>query len=377
MTKKVDIEKTNLKLFSNNGGLIFKAETMDTKDMTISNVLNVLSANDKTYTTAINQMWYIMQQVEQRLGGNFEELDSAIADLSGKYDTSLRDVVNIYDEMAALRAKDIQKYTALQKELQNRQDSLQSAINALDNAIASGDPSAIESARSELINQLNTYLSYVTENKDYITSVGGNVTNMLEYINNMLEAAKNPNISLDDLMDTIRGNSGSLSQETTKVVENISEEIKGLKSEIEDLKKHILSSASKEKVTELESQIKLYERLDTLIKEIPTDISLLLSRLQEAIASIRESLSVRIQEYISYLTSNYDKFDAETKAAIDTLLAKLNAMKDIVDDPSKSASDVVSQLTAQVTQLQPIISSVTTVIENKIVDLNKDLSSTE
>ena len=273
--------------------------------------MDILCGNQKEYTTAINQLYYIVSEIEDELGIEIEGMDDDIASLEaltndqGESVSSVKEAIEQYklDLINETKAR-ITAETNIQALLQEQKATIDAAkeeLSKLEESYASLIESLTEEEQDswkdikEILdsNTDKTPAELLDENvlsqEQYDAITTGNFSEVYStYVQTVAQRAE-LNSAVSSLEQLIENNYDSLSDTMKSYVSSLNEKITSLSNVLSD------NSASWESV--LEAFSNMDDDVTTLISDMSSDIA----NLKESLGSLEEQLAADISAVNSAL----------------------------------------------------------------------------
>ena len=383
---KFTLKKITLRIFKQKSGSIFQAETIDTSNMSVSDILDVITKNQQTYTEAINQLWYHTKQLESYLGVDFPDLSGDLAGLNGQLDAANGNITNLYDEMAALKQQIANQKSDASDELNKKYSDLQDTLDAYKEALKNGNPDEIAAAKKKLEDAIAEYKKFIEDNKSSFDPATQNeVKNIYQYIENIQNAIDNSSLSSEEIINIIESNQTKMDESQKAINANLQKQIDDLSNEIADLRKGLFEIASGGQTSGIEAEIKDLQTIISNINSYNSTINNLLQQLQDAIASgdeerateLRNQLTQVYNEYKSYLSANYDSADPDTQKKFDNLIQNIDNILNILGDTSIPMDELMEKLMPKIEDAMGISQSIVNALTSRVQDLEDKINSIE
>lgn len=362
---KIDVRNSFLRRITSQNGSISKAEVVDTSNMSIAEYVGVISGNEKEYTSAINQLAYLVDQIDKKIGENFKSLSKECASLSASIDangdniTSLSEALELESQRRQKAIEGLQTSVSQDMtDVRSKLESYKSASEAYANEQSDENKKALDAAKKELEKSLTDYKGNLNDLSSQVNGIDNATQGKIDNINEQIQAA----------LDSIANGDGALEEKITSLSGSTSEFITSLQQTVrqettdrinadielkEELNKNIQSGIQgvNDAMTALDEAQKAYT--DNASAENEKALKDAKEALQNALASMNESLSGDIgklddatKEKIEVVKGNIG--DINEKLAADAL--DIGSLQEGVNGLTKNLGTVSSDLDRKITE---------------------------
>lgn len=344
---KVDITNGYLRRITANNGSIDEAEVVDTSGMSIAEFVNVLAGNDIEYTTAINQLYSYVTQLQTLVGGNYTTLSNDVASLQAGLATASGTITTLTQAITDEENARINAINTLSSTLGHDINDVNTALEEYKSVVSNtyATPAEIEEAKQNLQASITSLDSTITANKSVIDQLDTDTKASVSAIQSSIASM---NATLGSNADDI----GALETEVGNINSNVGTVQTSLAAETSAREQ--ADNTLDGKITAVNQALDAYKATVANTYATPAEIAAAKSELETAVGELETALGT-VESTAGTNSTNI----TAAQQAITTIQQTLASDESDIDSLQAAANDLntaVSGLEGQLNALSESIS---------------------
>lgn len=382
---KVDITNGFLRRITASNGSIDEAEVVDTSGMSIAEFVNILAGNEIEYTTAINQLYGYVTQLQSLVGGNITTLSRDVASLQAGLDAASGTITTLSqaitdEENARISAID-ELSLALGTDIGAVNDALEAYKSVVSNTYAT--PEEITEAQETLRGALtqitddlqDKYDSLSDDTRDAADAINGQIDSILTSLSSEGDIGSTID-TIDSAVGTLNTSVSGLNSSLSILSEQLTVE-QTARIEGDEAVKAELETQLSTKVAEVNSALEAYKSVVSNTYATPAEIAEAKQNLEASISSLDATIIAN--------KSVLDQLDTDTKASVSAIqgsIASMNATLGSNADDIDALETAVGNINSNVGTVQTSLAEETSAreqadntLDGKITAVNQALDA--
>lgn len=358
----INIKNNFLRRLTAKNGSIDKVEVVDTSSMTIAEFVSVLSNNEVEYTTAINQLYNYVAQLQEFVGGNFTTLSRNVASLQADMDATAGTVTTLSQALTNEENARIDAIKSLAEilgaDISDVNDALEAYKNVVSNTYATPDEisvaqESLKGALTQITDDLQEKYDSLSDNtKEAADEINGQISSILTSLSSEGDIGSTID-SIDTAVGTLNTSVSGLNSSLSVLAEKLTVEQRA-RIEGDEAVKAELKEQLQTKVATVNDALEAYKQVVSNTYATPSEIAAAKTALEESISSLNTTIVAN--------KSILDQLDTDTKASVTAIQSSLGTMSETLENNA----DDIDALEDAVGEINTNVGSVKSSLEDEI-----------